>query len=203
MARYIGPKCKKCRRFGEKLFLKGAKCYTDKCIFTKRHAKVSPQGRKITPYGIQLQEKQKLKAIYGLLERQFRLTFERAQKKKNPGEQLLIELERRLDNVIFRLGFAHSRTHARQIVRHRHILINGRPVDIPSYPVKPNDEIQVREGKIREVIKAILQERVSAVPDWLSLDPNTLTARVLRLPTKEDITDISVNTQLIVELYSK
>jgi small subunit ribosomal protein S4 len=202
MARYIGPKCKKCRSFGEKLFLKGSRCYTKNCAFEQRKAKSTP-GRKISQYGIQLKEKQKLKAIYGLLERQFRLTFERAQKKKNPGEQLLIELERRLDNVIYRLGFAHSRTHARQIVRHGHVLVNNRKVNIPSYPVKAGDEIKIKEGKIKDLIKAIFTEREVSPPDWLSLERDNLVARVLRLPTKEDITDILVDTQLIVELYSK
>ncbi|MEO0083074.1 MAG: 30S ribosomal protein S4 [candidate division WOR-3 bacterium] len=202
MARYIGPKCKRCRSIGEKLFLKGEKCFTDKCVLPKRISKDSSRTKKLSHYSMQLKEKQKLKAIYGLLEKQFRLIFERA-RKKNPAEQLLVSLERRLDNTVYRLGFADSRTQARLLVRHGHILVNDKKVNIPSYEVKENDRISVKNGRSKEIVKRILVDKDPRTVDWLSLDKDNMVGTVLRLPTKEDIQDIPVNTQLIVELYSK
>ncbi len=202
MARYIGPKCKKCRSMGEKLFLKGDKCLTDKCVFPKRMSKNSGRMKKLSHYSMQLREKQKLRAIYGLLENQFRLLFERA-RRKNPAEQMLISLERRLDNTVYRLGFADSRAQARQLIRHGHILVNQKKVNIASYAVKVNDEISVKDEKGKKLIKSILAEKEPMPTDWLALDKENMVGKVLRLPTKEDIKDIPINTQLIVELYSK
>ncbi len=202
MARYIGPKCKKCRSMGEKLFLKGDKCVTDKCVFPKRMEKNTGRPKKLSHYSLQLKEKQKLRMIYGLLESQFHLVFERA-RKKNPAEQLLISLERRLDNTIFRLGFADSRNQARQIIRHGHITVNSKKVNIPSYQVCTNDQIAVKDQKGINLIKNILAEKEPTPAEWLALDKDNVTGAVTRLPSKEDIKDIPINTQLIVELYSK
>lgn len=203
MARYIGPTCKRCRSAGEKLFLKGEKCYTDKCVLPKWLKKQSDRGKKLSQYSIQLKEKQKLKAIYGLLEKQFHLLFLRAQKKKNPGEQLLISLERRLDNTVYRLGFCDSRAQARQFVRHGHILVNGKKVNIPSYEINPDDIISIKDKRGVKIAQRILADKEPTTVDWLQLDKANFIGKVLRLPTREDIKDISVNTQLIVELYSK
>ncbi|MCX8015465.1 MAG: 30S ribosomal protein S4, partial [candidate division WOR-3 bacterium] len=183
MARYIGPKCKRCRSLGEKLFLKGEKCFTDKCVLPKRISKdTSRTTKKLSHYSMQLKEKQKLKAIYGLLENQFRLIFERA-RKKNPAEQLLISLERRLDNTVYRLGFADSRSQARLLVRHGHILVNDKKVNIPSYEVNENDRISVRNGKAKEMVKRILADKDPRTVDWLALDKDNMVGTVLRLPT--------------------
>ncbi|MCX7784937.1 MAG: 30S ribosomal protein S4 [candidate division WOR-3 bacterium] len=203
MARNIGPICKRCRSAGEKLFLKGEKCYTDKCVLPKRLEKQVDRGKKLSQYSIQLKEKQKLKAIYGVLEQQFHLIFLRAQKKKNPGEQLLVSLERRLDNTVYRLGFCNSRAQARQFVRHGHILVNGKKVNIPSYEVNPDDTISIKDKKGLEMAKKILIDKEPTTVDWLQLDKDNVIGKVLRLPSREDIKDIPVNTQLIVELYSK
>lgn len=202
MARYIGPKCKKCRSMGEKLFLKGNKCLTDSCVLPKRQSKDSARAKKLSHYSLQLKEKQKLKAIYGLLENQFHLLFMRA-RKKNPAEQLIISLERRLDNILFRLGFADSRTQARMLIRHGHILVNDKKINIPSYEVKANDYITVKTAKGKELVKRILSEKEPMPADWLTLDKDNMSGTVLRLPTREDIKDVPINTQLIVELYSK
>jgi small subunit ribosomal protein S4 len=202
MARYIGPQCKRCRSAGEKLFLKGEKCFTDSCVLPKRVSKDRTRPKRISHYSLQLKEKQKLRAIYGLLENQFHLVFDRA-RKKNPAEQLLISLERRLDNTIFRLGFADSRAQARQIIRHGHILVNEKKVNIPSYEVSANEHITVKSKKGTELVKSIITDKEPTTVDWLSLDKDNITGTVLRLPTREDIKDIPVNTQLIVELYSK
>lgn len=202
MARYIGPKCKKCRSMSEKLFLKGDKCLTDSCVLPKRQTKNSGRPKKLSSYSLQLKEKQKLKAIYGLLENQFHLVFMRA-KKKNPAEQLLISLERRLDNIIFRLGFADSRTQARLMIRHGHVLVNDKKVNIPSYEVNANDRIAVKTQKGKELVKRILADKEPMPADWLTLDKDNISGTVLRLPTRDDIKDVPINTQLIVELYSK
>ncbi len=202
MARYIGPKCKKCRKMSEKLFLKGDKCMTDKCVLPKRQSKETGRGRKLSHYSLQLKEKQKLKSIYGLLENQFHLLFVRA-RKKNPAEQLIISLERRLDNILFRLGFADSRTQARLIIRHGHIQINEKKINIPSYEVKANDQITVKTAKGKELVKRILSEKEPMPAEWLTLDKDNMSGTILRLPSREDIKDIPINTQLIVELYSK
>jgi len=209
MARYIGPKCRICRRETEKLFLRGARCYTDKCAFLRRgyppgtHGKVG--RRKLTAYAIQLREKQKLKAIYGVLERQFRKTFEEATRKVgNPGENFLIALERRLDNVVYQLGFASSRTHARQVVRHGHILVDDKKVDIPSYQVQVNQRIQVSDNwkKNSEFKKAIESRDSEKIVGWLKVDLEKYSGVVVRLPKREDITT-SIQENLIVEFYSK
>jgi len=209
VARYIGARCKVCRREGEKLFLRGSRCYTDKCSFTRRGYPPGQHGkagrRKLTSYATQLREKQKVKAIYGILEAQFRRFFQEAVRMPGAtGENLLILLERRLDNVIYQLGFASSRTQARQIVKHGHILINGKKVDIPSYLVKPNQVITLSE-KMRKnpFVKRALEERdPEKITGWLKLDRENMTGTVLRLPKREDIT-IPLQENLIVELYSK
>ena len=209
MAVYHDARCRLCRREGMKLFLKGARCLTDKCAFERRGYATGEHGKsrraKETNYGLQLREKQKAHRIYGLLERQFRHTFTKASEAKGvTGEVLLQMLERRLDNVVFRLGLAPSRSAARQLVRHRHFAVNGKPVDIPSYQVRPGDEVQVRE-KSREltVVKHSLDSRKGqGVPDWLELHAERLSGRILHVPTRASI-GVPINEQLIVELYSK
>jgi len=209
MARYIGAKCKICRREGEKLFLRGSRCYTDKCAFTRRgyppgsHGKVG--RRKLTSYAIQLRAKQKVKAIYGVLERQFQKTFQDATRMAgNPGANLLINLERRTDNVVYQLGIASSRTHARQLIRHGHIFIDGKKVDIPSYMVRVNQKIQLVDSmKKNALVKKSLEERdPEKTVEWLKLDVENLSGTVVRMPKREDIT-LSIQENLIVELYSK
>lgn len=209
MARYIGAKCKICRREGEKLFLRGSRCYTDKCSFTRRGYPPGQHGkagrRKLTSYATQLREKQKVKSIYGILEAQFRRFFQEAVRMPGAtGENLLILLERRLDNVIYQLGFASSRTQARQLVKHGHILIDGKKVDIPSYLVKPNQVISLSEQMRKNpFVKRALEERdPEKITGWLKLNKENMTGTVLRLPKREDIT-IPLQENLIVELYSK
>ena len=209
MAVYHDARCRLCRREGMKLFLKGARCNTDKCAFERRGYAPGEHGKsrrvKETNYGTQLREKQKARRIYGLLERQFRHTFAKASEAKGvTGEVLLQMLERRLDNVVFRLGLASSRSAARQLVRHGHFAVNGRNVDIPSYQVRAGDEVQVR-SKSREmtVIKNSLEARKGqGVPDWLEIHADRLVGRVLHIPTRASI-GVPINEQLIVELYSK
>lgn len=208
MARQIQAICKLCRSYGEKLFLKGAKCNTEKCPAAKRPFKPGQHGkrrRKESDYGLQLSEKQKAKRIYGILERQFRKYFKLAERTKGvTGHILLQTLERRLDNVIFRLCFAYSRSHARQVVRHNRVYVNNKKVNIPSYIVKPGDVIEIKgkESAIKQVsqIRKDLKER--AVPKWLQRDKDALKGNVKSLPKKEDL-DFSIQEQLIVELYSK
>lgn len=209
MARYIGAKCKICRRETEKLFLRGSRCYTDKCSFTRRgyppgtHGKVG--RRKLTSYATQLREKQKVKAMYGILERQFRKIFTDATRKTgNPGENLLIALERRIDNAIYQLGIASSRAQARQFVRHGHILVDGKKVNIPAYLVKVNQVIKVSdELKKNPVVKKSLEERdPEKIVGWLKLDGKELSGTVLRLPKRDDIT-APIQENLIIEFYSK
>jgi len=210
MARYTGPACRLCRRFGDKLMLKGERCSTPKCPLEKRS---TPPGRRplgrwrsrISERGLQLREKQKLRFSYGILERQFRRVFVEA--KKGPGitgENLLILLERRLDNVIYRLGFADSRTQARQIVRHSHIMVNGRKASVPSFLLKPGDIIKWREASTKtEYYKRVAEEiDEELVPSWLSLDKESMTGRVLNLPGKDDIEAV-FNEKAIVEYYSR
>lgn len=208
MARYIEPVCRLCRRQGGKLYLKGDRCYSNKCSFD-RHSYVPGehgQGRqKVSKYGLQLREKQKAKRIYGVLESQFRRYFARAEKERGiTGENLLRLLERRLDNAVFRLGMASSRSQARQLVRHGHFSVNGRRVDIPSYLVKPGDVIAVRERSKKMPLFQGLAESLQgrSVPDWLELDAENLQGRVVALPTREHI-DIPLEEHLIVELYSR
>jgi small subunit ribosomal protein S4 len=211
MARYTGPVCKLCRREGQKLFLKGQKCYTEKCPVERRsyppgqHGPAQARRRKQSDYALQLREKQKVKRMYGLQETQFRNLFQRAAREGGvTGENLLIGLETRLDNVIFRLGLAASRNQARQLVRHRHVEVNGRVVDIPSYQVKPGDDIAVRTGSRElDVVEAALTSRTRPnLVEWLTLDEKNRVARVVRKPTRDDI-PMEVQEQLIVELYSK
>ncbi|MFR5265681.1 30S ribosomal protein S4 [Clostridium sp.] len=206
MARYTGATCKLCRREGMKLFLKGDRCYTDKCAFVKRSYAPGQHGanrKKVSEYGMQLREKQKAKRIYGVLETQFRNTYERAEKIKGvTGENLLKLLEMRLDNVVFRLGFASSRVEARQLVNHGHFLVNGKKVDIASYKVSVNDVISVREkSRASEKFKTFV-ENPKALPQWLTANLENFEGKVVAEPSREDI-DVPVNETLIVELYSK
>jgi small subunit ribosomal protein S4 len=210
MAKYTGPVCKLCRREGEKLFLKGTRCYTPKCAFERRDTPPGMHGRsrrmKQSEYGLQLREKQKLKRMYGVLEKQFRLFFDRANKKKGlTGGNLLVMLESRLDNIVFKAGFAQSLAMARQTVNHSLITVNGRKVDIASFIVSEGDVISCRENdKTKKNIKGHLEEAGEALvtPEWLQVDKEKITATVLRIPQRNDIT-ASIDESLIVELYSK
>ena len=209
MARYKDAVCRLCRREGMKLFLKGPKCFSEKCPIEKRNFAPGQHGKdrrpKVAGYGLQLREKQKAKRIYFTLEKQFRNYFEKAARAKGvTGEQLLQQLERRLDNVVYRLGFGISRRQARQLVRHGHIAVNGRKVNIPSYQVNLNEEITVREGSRKMVVIEGAQEFTSHQPavSWLAVDRENFTGRVTSLPKRENI-NLPVNEQLIVELYSK
>jgi small subunit ribosomal protein S4 len=209
MARYIGPVCRLCRREGMKLFLKGERCYTEKCAIEKRNLPPGQHGKarkaKLVGYGLQLREKQKVKRIYGVLENQFRRYFETAERTRGiTGETLLQLLERRLDNVIYRLGLATSRPQARQLVRHGHFMVNGRKVDVPSYLVKAGDVINVKGGSTQAPVlqHAIEEVKGRGIPDWLQFDAGAMSGRVMSLPTREQI-NLPVQEQLIVELYSK
>jgi small subunit ribosomal protein S4 len=211
LARHTGPVCRLCRREGMKLFLKGQRCFTEKCAIEKRNYFPGEHGRglrmrsKVIGYGLQLREKQKVKRIYGVLERQFRRYFEKAVRRKGiTGELLLQFLERRLDNVVTRLGFAGSRNQGRQWVRHGHVLVNGRRVNIPSYLVSKGDEISIAEkSRKNPLIQAALAEVPGrGVPGWLDLDSENFRGTVLDLPRRDDI-KIPIEEQLIVELYSK
>jgi len=209
LARYKDAVCRLCRREGMKLFLKGAKCFTDKCPIEKRNFAPGQHGKdrkaKIVGYGLQLREKQKAKRIYFTQEGQFRNYFERAARSKGvTGEMLLQQLERRLDNVVYRLGFAVARRQARQLVRHGHVTVNGRKVDIPSFQVNAGDEVAVRERSTKLIIVEIAKDFAShqAPPAWLEVERDGYKGRVLSLPTRNDI-NLPINEQLIVELYSK
>lgn len=208
MARYTGPVCRLCRREGEKLFLKGERCYTDKCGISRRAYAPGQHGqgrKKLSEYGIQLREKQKARRFYGVLESQFAKYFDMANKKVGvTGENLLSILESRLDNVVYRLGFGTSRPEARQLVLHGHFTVNGKKVNIASFLVKPGDVISIREAsRSSEKIKAVLEAGASkSVPKWLDLDRNTMTGKVLAAADREDI-DLPLQEHLIVELYSK
>jgi small subunit ribosomal protein S4 len=198
-----------CRRAGMKLFIKGARCYTDKCAIERRSYAPGEHGKtrriKETNYGVQLREKQKVRRMYGVLERQFRNYFEKAAESKGvTGEVLLQMLERRLDNVVYRVGFAANRSQARQLVRHGHLLVNGRKVDIPSFLVKPGDEVMVREKsrKLLVIVNALEARKGQTAPEWLELSPERLAGRILNVPSRAAIA-APVNEQLIVELYSK
>lgn len=211
MARYTGPACKLCRREGQKLFLKGQKCYTEKCPVERRayppgqHGPAQARRRKQSDYATQLREKQKVKRIYGLHEKQFRNLFESASQLPGiTGDNLIIGLESRLDNVVFRMGFAMSRNAARQLVRHRHVEVNGRIVDVPSYQVTPGDEIAVkpRSKEIFPIQESLEARTRPSLLDWLALDEKARVGRMVRSPTRQDI-PLSAQVQLIVELYSK
>lgn len=206
MARYTGPSCKLCRREGTKLYLKGDRCFTDKCAIARRAYAPGQHGqsrKKMSNYGLQLREKQKAKRIYGLLESQFRKTYDEADRLKGKtGENLLVLLERRIDNVTFRLGFAASRPEARQLVRHGHFTVNGEKVNIPSYVVKPGDVIAVKNKSTQSDKFKAIAEISTNMPKWLTVDKDKMEGQVVALPQREDI-DIPVNETLIVELYSK
>ncbi|HMA17644.1 MAG TPA: 30S ribosomal protein S4 [Thermoanaerobaculia bacterium] len=208
MARYTESVCRLCRREGMKLFLKGDRCFKDKCAIERRNYPPGQHGRrrsKLLGYGIQLREKQKVKRIYGLLERPFRLTFQRAERRKGiTGANLLQELERRLDNVVYSLGFAASRAQARQLVRHGHVTVNGRKVTIPSFRVSKGNLVAIKEkSRSNEQIKASVETaRARGVPGWLDLQPESFSGTVLELPSREEI-KLPIQEQLIVELYSK
>lgn len=209
MARNIGAACRRCRRENLKLYLKGDRCYSDKCSFERRAFGPGQHGqarfRKQSDYAIQLREKQKVKDMYGMLESQFRLTFDKAERQKGvTGENLLVLLERRLDNTIFRLGFSSSRNQARQLVRHNHILVNGKKVNIPSFLVTTGDKVSLKEksrtnATVNENLEAVVRR---GVPTWLELDKDNYTGNVKALPNREEIT-MPIQEQLIVELYSK
>lgn len=211
MARYTGPVCKLCRREAQKLFLKGTKCYTEKCPIERRayppgaHGPAQARRRKQSDYAVQLREKQKVKRIYGLAEKQFRSLFDRAAHQDGvTGENLLVALESRLDNVVFRMGFAASRSSARQMIRHRHVEVNGRVVDVPSFAVSVGHEIAVR-AKSRNLLaveQALGSRTRPQMPEWLLLDEKNRVGRMTRRPTRQDI-PLAAQEQLIVELYSK
>jgi small subunit ribosomal protein S4 len=208
LARYTESVCRLCRRENLKLFLKGERCYTDKCAIERRNYPPGQHGQgrpKFSEYSIQLREKQKVKRMYGLLENQFRRTFARASREKGiTGEALLVLLERRLDNVTYRLGFASSRAEARLLVRHGHILVNGKRVDVPSYSVRVGDVVSVREQsrQMARVLTALEGAQRRGVPDWAELDRDAFSGRIKLMPSRSDIT-MPINEKLIVELYSK
>ncbi|MCX7748617.1 MAG: 30S ribosomal protein S4 [Clostridia bacterium] len=207
MARYTGASCRLCRREGEKLYLKGERCYTDKCSVAKRvyaPGQHGQQKKKLSEYGIQLREKQKARRFYGILESQFRKYFDMAAKKKGiTGENLLKILESRLDNIVFRLGLATSRPEARQLVRHGHFTVNGNKVNIPSYLLKAGDVISVREkSRTSPKIKALADNAGTKKPAWLEYNADNMTGKLVSLPAREDI-DVNIKEHLIVELYSK
>ena len=207
MARYTDSSCRLCRREGMKLFLKGDRCYTDKCAFAKRAYAPGQHGqgrKKVSNYGEQLREKQKVKRIYGVLETQFRLTFERAETMQGmAGENLLNLLERRLDNVVYRMGLAASRKEARQLVRHGHFNLNGHKANIPSMTISVGDVITVKETSRSSVkIKSLVENSTRVAPKWLDVNLESMSAKMVANPTREDI-DLEVAEHLIVELYSK
>ncbi len=210
MARYTGPVCRLCRREGMKLFLKGERCHSEKCAIEKRNFAPGQHGKdkkpKIVGYGLQLREKQKARRYYQVLEGQFRNLYEKAVNQKGiTGELMLSMLERRLDNVVYRIGFATSRAQGRQVVRHGHVTVNNRKVDIPSFTVRPGDSIEIREKS--RTSPQILSSRDATAhtpsPSWLEVDREALKARVLQQPKREELVQIQLNEQLIVELYSK
>jgi small subunit ribosomal protein S4 len=209
MARYIGPVCRLCRREDMKLFLKGDRCYTDKCGYERRAYPPGQHGqarrRKPSDYREQLREKQKVKRIYGIAERQFRGYYYKASRMKGvTGENLIQILERRLDNVIYRLGFASNHAEARQLVRHGHFKVNGRRVNIPSYLVRPNDVVSVKEAskKVARILDSLGAVERRGVPQWLELNKDGFEGKVKTMPAREDVT-LPIREQLIVELYSK
>lgn len=208
MAKYTDAKCRLCRREGGKLFLKGDKCYKTSCPFEKRPVAPGQHGadrKKVSEYGLQLREKQKTKRIYGVLENQFRHYYERADRMKGiTGENMLSLLERRLDNVVYRMGIAGSRSQARQLVTHAHFTVNGKAVDIASYEVKEGDVIAVKDNKKSNKYFTALKEagKNNSMPKWVDFDLENLTGKVIALPTREDI-DSQIAEHMIVELYSK
>ncbi len=211
MARHTDPVCRLCRREGEKLFLKGERCFTPKCAIERRsypagmHGKQSQFRRKESDYALQLRAKQKARRVYGIYERQFRRYFEQAQRQRGlTGVNLLVLLESRLDNVIYRLGLADSRAQARQLIQHGHFAVNDQLVNIPSFIIKPGDVISVREASRQNAYFKEAPQRVEAgrVPGWLSFDPGSLSAKMVTAPSRDDV-DVTLNEQLIVEYYSR
>jgi len=209
MARYTDASCRLCRREGMKLFLKGDRCYTDKCAINKRNYAPGQHGqssgrKKQSNYGMQLREKQKVKRIYGVLETQFRNLFERAEKMSGiAGDNMLSLLERRLDNVVFRMGLAGSRKEARQLVTHGHFTINGKKVDIPSFVVGVGDVVAVKERSRSSIkFKSLVENSTRIVPNWIDMDLEKMSGKIVSLPAREDI-DLDIAEHLIVELYSK
>lgn len=206
MARYTGAVCRLCRREGMKLFLKGDRCYSDKCSVARRGYAPGQHGqskKKLSNYGLQLREKQKAKRIYGVLEKQFRKYYEKAEKQRGiTGENLLRLLEMRLDSVVYKLGYGNSRKEARQLVTHGHFLVNGKKVNIPSYNLKANDVISVCEKSRGTELFKIFNENPKTLPSWIEANATNFEAKVVAIPTREDI-DVPVNETLIVELYSK
>ena len=208
MARYTGAVCRLCRREGMKLYLKGDRCYSDKCAFVNKQSAPGQHGtsrKKVSEYGLQLREKQTVKRIYGLQENQFRIYYDKASRMQGvTGSNLLSLLERRLDNVVYRLGMASSRVDARQLVRHGHFTVNGKKVNIPSFLVKEGQVISIKEGSRKspkfEAIAAAIAHRNP--PAWLDLDKDNLVGKVIAMPTREDI-DMPINEQLIIELYNR
>ncbi|HKW96914.1 MAG TPA: 30S ribosomal protein S4 [Bryobacteraceae bacterium] len=210
MARYRGPVCRLCRREGMKLFLKGERCHSEKCAIEKRNFIPGQHGKdrkaKLVGYGLQLREKQKTRRVYGVLETQFRNSFEKAAHQKGiTGENLLGGLERRLDSVIYRMGFGTSRAQARQIVRHGHIQVNGRKVNIPSFQVKIGDEVAVREPSRENPTILAARDATAHAPSpaWMEVDRENLRGKITGLPKRDELVQIPINEQLIVELYSK
>ncbi|MCA0376458.1 MAG: 30S ribosomal protein S4 [Gemmatimonadetes bacterium] len=211
MARYTGPSCRQCRREGAKLFLKGTKCFTEKCPVERRpyapgqHGQATARRKKMSEFAKQLREKQKIKRIYGISEKQFRNTFERVATQAGiTGHNLLAALETRLDNVVYRMGFAPSRKAARQLIRHRHIEVKGRLLDIPSYQVRPGEEVRVKQSsrELALVMGAMEQAARGASPSWIAVDKDTFSGRVLEKPQRASIA-LAAQEQLVVELYSK
>lgn len=207
MGRYTGPACRLCRREGMKLYLKGDRCYSDKCAMDRRAYVPGQHGqgrKKVSGYGIQLREKQKAKRYYGIMESQFRKYFEMAERMKGvTGENLLSILESRLDNLVYRVGLSESRKEARQLVKHGHFLVNNKKVDIPSYLVKVGDTVEVRQkSRASEKFKELAEKNQRVAPDWLEADVENMRAKVVGVPKKEHV-DIPIEEHLIVELYSK
>jgi len=208
LARYIGATCRLCRRENMKLFLKGERCYTESCAFDRRQYAPGQHGQnrsKYSAYGEQLREKQKVKRIYGVLEQQFRNYFKKASQKKGvTGENLIMMLESRMDNMLYRLGFASSRNEARQLIKHGHFLVNGKKVDIPSCLLKPGDMVLLREKsrKVTRIIESLETAKQRGIPRWVELDAEHFQGTIVALPKREEIT-MPMNEQLIVELYSK
>jgi small subunit ribosomal protein S4 len=211
MARYTGPSCRQCRREGAKLFLKGTKCFTEKCPVERRpyapgqHGQATARRKKMSEFAKQLREKQKIKRIYGISEKQFRNTFERVSTQPGiTGHNLLAALETRLDNVVYRMGFAPSRKAARQLIRHRHVEVKGRLLDIPSYQVRPGEEVRVKQGSRELVLVQAAMEQASrgASLSWIAVDKESFSGRVLEKPQRQSI-PLAAQEQLVVELYSK
>lgn len=208
VARYIGALCRICRREGEKLFLKGSRCYTEKCSVERRKYPPGQHGqgyRKLSDYGFQLREKQKVRKMYGILERQFRRYFEKAERKRGiTGEVLLQLVESRLDTIVYRMGFAPNRRSARQLIRHGHIIVNSREVNLPSFEVKKGTIVEVKQAskEIPEIVDSISKVEYRGIPSWLEVDTVSLKGKVLNIPSPEEL-QLPVQEQLIVELYSK